>query len=162
MPSRDPNDLHPALKECWVELQKLAKTELGLEIFLTCTYRTNEEQIILYNQGRTNKKPKVTNAKAGQSAHNVTPPQGAHAFDFAVLNNKGRVTWDVPKYIAVAAIARRLGADAGAFWTSFRDAPHIQMPDWSIGKTYPTSFRFVPTKPQPIAVLSPKKVEAKE
>ncbi len=162
MPSRNPNDLHPALKECWVELVKLAKTELGLEIFLTCTHRSNQEQDALYSQGRTKSGSIVTYAKAGQSAHNVAPPQGAHAFDFAVRNNKGGITWDVPKYIAVAAIARRLGADAGAFWTGFMDAPHIQMPDWSIGKTYSTSFRFVPTKPQPIDVLSPKKVEAKK
>jgi peptidoglycan LD-endopeptidase CwlK len=163
MPSRDQKDLHPALQECWQELKRLAKQELNLDILLTCTYRTNAEQTVLYNQGRTTKGKIVTNAKAGQSAHNVVPPQGAHAFDFAVRDRRGNITWsDETKYIAVAAIARRLGADAGAFWLNFRDNPHIQMPNWRIGKTYAADFRFVkPTNPQPIDALQPKKAEAK-
>jgi peptidoglycan L-alanyl-D-glutamate endopeptidase CwlK len=132
------------MQELWRDVKRLAKEELGYDIFLTCTYRDNLEQNRLFAQGRTADGPVITNARAGQSPHNVAPPEGSHAFDFAVLNPHGRVTWDVSKYIAVAAIARRLGADCGAFWDDFTDPPHIQMPGWKIGKTYGPSFRFVP------------------
>lgn len=147
MPSRNEADLHPALQEVWREGQRLAKAELNTDIFLTCTHRSNEEQGQLWLIGRdgpNDDRPTVTNARPGQSAHNVAPPEGAHAFDFGVYNSAGRPTWEVSRFIAVAAIFRRLGADCGAFWEDFTDPPHVQMPGWRIGKTYGPNFRFMP------------------
>lgn len=155
MTSRNPNDLHPALRELWDALQPAAKAELGLDIILTCTYRSNAEQDRLYAQGRTTAGQRVTNARAGQSAHNVAPPEGSHAFDFAVSDGRGGIDWSPAPYDAVATIARRMGADCGAFWTGFIDRPHIQMPGWQIGKVYGPHYRFVRGVTPP-AQLAPK------
>lgn len=150
--SRDPDHLHPALRELWEALVPAAKKELGLDIFLTCTYRSHAEQARLYAQGRTSPGPVVTNARPGQSAHNVAPPEGSHALDFAVSDGRGGVTWEAGHYRAVARIAQRLGADCGAFWPGFPDNPHIQMPDWAQGKRYGLEYRFVRGVPTPAAV----------
>lgn len=153
MTSRDPKDLHPALQELWAHLVPAARAELGLGIILTCTHRSNEEQQRLYNQGRSTPGAIVTNARPGQSAHNVAPPEGSHALDFAVQDGKGGITWEGSKYDAVAKIAQRMGADCGAFWPGFVDRPHIQMPGWKIGRTYGPAFRFLTNvhKPQELA-----------
>lgn len=141
--SRDPAHLHPALREVWEALRAAALAELGETIILTHTYRSNAEQAALYAQGRTKPGSIVTNAKPGQSAHNTAPPEGSHAFDFAIVRN-GRADWsDVPAYIRVAEIARRLGAESGAFWTTFKDYPHVQMPGWHIGRVYGPAFRIL-------------------
>lgn len=153
--SRNANDLHPALLELWTHLVPAVKAELGLTIFLICTYRSNEEQQRLYNQGRTTGGAVVTNALPGQSAHNVKPPEGSHALDFAVSDGHGGVTWEARHYDAVAKIAQRMGADCGAFWPKFIDRPHIQMPYWHIGKTYGPAFRFLRNTEKP-AELAPK------
>lgn len=142
--SRDPRHLHPALREFWDVLAVEVKRRLGLTIFLTCTYRSNAAQDALYAKGRTVPGAKVTKARAGQSPHNV-PPQlgGSHALDFAVRKGEKGVTWNRDKYMAVAQIARELGADCGAFWRGFRDPPHIQLPRWRRGKRYPPGYRFM-------------------
>lgn len=169
MLSRDPQHLHPALRELWTALQPAVKAELGLDITLECTYRSNATQAALHAQGRKSLaevnrlraaaglgaiKPsentyRVTNALPGQSAHNVDPPEGAHAFDFVVVKH-GKKTWaDVSEYLAVAKIARHLGGECGAFWTGFVDYPHVQMPGWQIGKAYGPNFRIL-TRPAPV------------
>lgn len=157
--SRNPDDLHPALREVWFKLKALALSELGETITLTCTHRSKEEQARLYAIGRDAQGHKtgatVTNARPGQSAHNVAPPQGAHAFDFAVVNVNGSIDWDVKRYFPIAAIARRLGAESGAFWDAFVDAPHVQMPNWHPGKVYPQDYRFMKGAKQP-PVVQPK------
>lgn len=153
--SRNAADLHPALLELWTHLVPAVQQELGLSIFLTCTYRSNEEQTRLYAQGRTAGGKIVTNARAGQSAHNVRPPEGSHALDFAVSDGRGGVTWEGSKYDAVAKIAQRMGADCGAFWPNFIDRPHIQMPGWHIGKTYGPDYRFLRNLTKP-PELTPK------
>ena len=149
MTSRNPNDLHPALQDVWAVHQAAAKAELGLDLLLTCTHRPLSEQAKLYAQGRTAPGLIVTNAKPGQSAHNVEPPEGAHAYDFAVSDGRGGVTWKTDLYVQAAKIAQRLGADCGAFWTGFQDAPHVQMPDWHPGRVYGPAFRII--KPAPPA-----------
>jgi peptidoglycan LD-endopeptidase CwlK len=141
MPSKNQNDLHPALNEFWDALKTTVKAELGFEIFLTCTHRSDLEQNRLYAQGRSISGNIVTNARGGQSPHNVSPPEGSHALDYAVLIG-GNVSWEFSRYVAVGHIAKRYGADVGALWDDFPDGPHIQMPDWKIGKRYGADFRF--------------------
>ena len=60
----------------------------GIDMIVTCTYRTAAEQMALYAQGRTAPGPIVTNAKAGQSAHNY-----GYAVDVVPLVN-GKCCWD--------------------------------------------------------------------
>ncbi len=93
MASRNLSDLHP-------DLQPLANMFLrkckgyGLNIIVTCTYRSNEEQDVLYAQGRKNPGNIVTNAWGGKSEHNFTinGKPASKAFDIAILSN-GKLNW---------------------------------------------------------------------
>ncbi|MEK7144319.1 MAG: M15 family metallopeptidase [Patescibacteria group bacterium] len=67
----------------------------GIEVLITCTYRSNAEQADTYAQGRTQPGRVVTWAKPGESLHNVIGPDGkpsSKAFDFVVLRN-GKIIW---------------------------------------------------------------------
>lgn len=69
----------------------------GISLILTCTYRSNQEQALLYAQGRTTPGHVVTNAKAGKSKHNITTASGApyaEAFDIVPTRN-GKIIWGV-------------------------------------------------------------------
>ena len=93
---------------------------------VTAGYRSWPEQAKLYAQGRTTKGDRVTDAKAGQSAHNY-----GLGVDVAFFNKSGKPDWVVPnvywqtlqKFIEQAGL--RSGADFG-------DRPHIEVKgfDW--------------------------------
>jgi peptidoglycan L-alanyl-D-glutamate endopeptidase CwlK len=141
MPSRLICDLHP-------DMQELAKrflqecSDQGVSAFLTCTYRSKEEQDKLYAQGRTEKGPLVTNAKGGKSAHNCVLPDGTPAslaFDIAIYNHDRSLDWSVKSqnWQKAHAIGRKIGFSLGADW-KMRDNPHFEFPDW---KNKSASFR---------------------
>lgn len=96
----------------------------GWQFFITDGFRSFEEQTKLYAQGRTTAGKIVTNAKAGQSAHNY-----GLAVDMAFQKN-GVLSYDKSLYDAVYPIARKLGFALGADWTSFPDKPHFEYPNW--------------------------------
>jgi peptidoglycan LD-endopeptidase CwlK len=54
----------------------------GIELLVTCTYRSPQDQEALYAQGRTKPGAIVTNAHAGESSH-----QYRIAFDVVPLRN---------------------------------------------------------------------------
>lgn len=100
MPSRDINDLSAQFRPAaamWLEDCRRA----GLDILVTCTLRSHEEQAELYKIGRTKKgadvtasRPmgrRVTNAKPGQSAH-----QYGLALDFVPMVG-GKPMWNDAK-----------------------------------------------------------------
>ena len=64
--SRSLDELHPVVKPKVEKFIALCK-EQGIDLLVTSTYRDNESQQALYNQGRTTPGKKVTNAKPGQS-----------------------------------------------------------------------------------------------
>jgi hypothetical protein len=123
-------------------------------VFITCTYRSNDEQDNEYAKGRTSagvpcycgkrlnksgscdKHPfglTVTKAKAGESPHNCVDKNGlpaSRAFDFAVKKNEsGILDWDSYDSLWVKAISIGigLGLDSGS---RFGDSPHMQLKDW--------------------------------
>lgn len=96
----------------------------GWVFFITDGFRSFEEQTKLYAQGRTTPGSIVTNARAGQSAHNY-----GLAVDMAFQKN-GVLSYDKSLYDAVYPIARKLGFALGADWTSFPDKPHFEYPNW--------------------------------
>ena len=125
MPSKDPNDLVPYLKEVWeCSSEKWNSTRVG-EVFLTCTHRSNEEQTKLYAQGRTAPGKVVTNAKAGQSKHNKKPSE---AFDVAFRWN-GKTDWSSKNFKAFAKMVKedyplvKWGGD----FKSIVDMPHFEV-----------------------------------
>lgn len=67
------------------------------------------------------------------SRHLVQDDGYGHAFDFYVLDEKGRVTWKIGYYRKViqamfdAAIELGVHIESGGLWKSFVDGPHIQL-----------------------------------
>ena len=88
--------LHPKIRQEVLELYKKANNlELGkgVRLRLSYTFRTHEEQDELFK-----KRPKVTNAKGGQSIHNY-----GLAFDIVLMYDKDgdgkfeEVSWDTKR-----------------------------------------------------------------
>lgn len=149
MASRRIEDLHP-------EMQSRARAciaaweRAGLDVLITCTWRSNEEQNDLYAQGRTKPGRIVTRARGGQSDHNHVDPltrkPAALALDFVPLRN-GKLVWgtsgngidddptddqkdDLELWQRCAAIAKEVG---GLVWygepgSSFKEFPHLRHP----------------------------------
>lgn len=94
--------------------------------FITCSYRSPQEQDALYAQGRTKKGIIVTNAKAGQSKHNSLPSK---AFDMAFKKSDGSVEWGLSYYKEFAGIVKKIdpGITWGGDWKSIKDNPHFEV-----------------------------------
>lgn len=150
MASRDPAEMHPDLQALWIEFKERCAV-LKIDVFLTCTYRSNAEQDADYAQGRTTPGHKITNAQAGQSAHNctmnddgVTP--GARAFDFAIqLGDEGNeLDWDAddPDWLNAIKCGEALGLVSGKNFPT-PDSDHLELTNWQNYKST--------AKPAPIA-----------
>ena len=123
---------HPKLRneltKIYIEANnKLAKSRLRFSYVL----RTFKEQEALFN-----KRPKVTNAKAGQSYHNY-----GLAVDIVLLLDKDNngtfetASWDVFKdwdkdgiadWLEVVKVFEKYGWEWGGKFKSFKDMPHFQ------------------------------------
>lgn len=107
--------------------------EAGIDLLVTCTWRSNEEQARLYAQGRTTPGRRVTNAKPGQSMHNFTLPNGAPAslaVDVVPLR-AGKPVWAAsdPVWQEAGKHGEAAGLEWAGRWTRFREFPHFQHPD---------------------------------
>ena len=119
--SREPIDLHPELQKRRVDLFALYKAKYpdASQPFLTQTYRNPEDQNTDFE-----KKPKVTNARAGQSLHNYYP---SLAFDVAFIKSDGKtLDWNHSLFDNLGALAQSVDLNWGGSWTSFQDRPHFQ------------------------------------
>lgn len=154
--SRNIEDLHKDLQPLCRAMIEKAHSE-GLALLITCTYRSNDEQARLYQLGRTINsgiddtiaRPfgrTVTNAKAGESAHNFTidGKPAAKAFDIVPLRN-GRPVWgtkgdgldsgpsdDATDDLELWQRLGKIGTDLGLNWyglptAPFREFPHFQL-----------------------------------
>lgn len=131
MPSRNIADLHPNLQPICRRFLQDCK-EAGLDILVTCTYRSIAEQDQLYAQGRSQSGLRVTNAKGGQSEHNfmIGDRPAALAFDVVPLRD-GKPIWDSahPVWQQVGKIGMRLGLKwYGHPKAVFREFPHFALP----------------------------------
>jgi len=127
--------MHPKLRDELLSDYTHANNKLlpkGVRLRFAYTYRTNEEQDKLYNQ-----KPKVTNAKGGQSIHNY-----GCAFDVVILFDKnGDGKFETASYakdkhwMAVTNYFKSKGWVCGGDWKSFPDAPHFEK---TFGHTWKT------------------------
>lgn len=97
--------------------------------FLTCTFRSNDEQTRLYAIGRTHIGKIITNAQAGQSPHNFKP---SAAFDIAFVGVNRKLDWNKELFAKFAEIICRVQplVEWGGSWAKFKDAPHFQLRDW--------------------------------
>lgn len=111
--------------------------KVGLDILIYCTFRNDVAQNELYSVGRANgdHRKRLTNARAGESAHNCTLADGtpaAMAFDAAPTYH-GKIDWNPehnPDWAQMVAIGKSVGLISGTDWHSFPEYPHFQHPDF--------------------------------
>jgi peptidoglycan L-alanyl-D-glutamate endopeptidase CwlK len=127
--------LHPKIRKEVLELYTKANNlELGkgVRLRLSYTFRTHEEQDELFK-----KRPKVTNAKGGQSIHNY-----GLAFDIVLMYDKDgdgkfeEVSWDtkrdgdkdgIPDWLEVTKVFTSAGYTNGFITNGKKwDLPHFQ------------------------------------
>ena len=124
--SRSLDDLRPEIRimvDPW--LADCAASDI--DVLVTCTLRTNEDQAVLYAQGRTTPGRIVTNARPGQSAHNY-----GLALDVVPLVH-GKPDWsgNSPVWQEMAALGQAHGLQwLGAPGSPFIEQAHFQHPDW--------------------------------
>lgn len=88
-------------------------------------YRSPEEQNALWAKGRLKPGKKVTNAKAGYSAHNFRI-----AFDIGIFHD-GNYLPESPLYRVLGPVGESLGLRWGGRWEKFQDEPHYYLvPSW--------------------------------
>lgn len=119
--------LHPLIREEVQSLVNRINSDVlkgNVKMVVTQGLRTFAEQDALYAQ-----RPKVTNAKGGQSIHNY-----GLAFDFCLADG-GRTIWDtvkdfdndkVPDWMEVVKIFKAAGYAWGGDFKSIVDKPHLE------------------------------------
>ena len=154
MASRDPILLHPVLREKCLAFLEACK-DAGLDVILTCTGRTADEQSALYAQGRQ-PLSYVNNLRADCGLYPLTAQENKRkvtwtliskhlidshtgwcsAFDFALLLPNKKAHWDLkanvdndsrPDYEEAGLIALEQGLDWGGRWQRNPDFPHCQL-----------------------------------
>lgn len=105
----------------------------GVDLLIYCTLRSNEEQTVLYAQGRTTQGKIVTNARAGESAHNPDKNGKAHAYDCCPMI-AGKPIWDTnhPYWAVIGSCGEEAGLSWSGRWTGkLKEMAHFQDPNWS-------------------------------
>ena len=131
MSSRNLEDMNQATMQRAI-IHKQLCAEKGVELLIYCTLRSNEEQTALYSLGRTKAGDKVTNARAGESAHNPDEFGKAAAYDCCPMI-AGKPMWDSnhPTWRIVGLC----GEEAGLVWSGrwqgkLKEMAHFQDPYW--------------------------------
>lgn len=105
----------------WLKAATARARELGVEVRIIDANRTYAEQDKLFS-----KRPKVTNARGGQSWHNF-----GLAFDFGVFKGTSYLG-NSPHYKTLGALAKDIpNTTWGGTWTKLVDEPHIQLNQFS-------------------------------
>jgi|SRR3990167_70934 len=130
MASRKLSDLDPRMVPL-VENFVADCAKVGVDLLVTCTYRSNREQAEAYAKGRTMPGAIVTNAKPGQSKHNAVNTllrPASQAVDVVPMR-AGKCVWDDrdPVWQTVGEIGERVGLEWAGRWTKMRELAHFQL-----------------------------------
>lgn len=114
-------NIRQELEQYYIECNNLLPK--GVRLRFAYVYRSNKEQDALFNQ-----RPKVTNARGGQSIHNY-----GLAMDVVILRDKDNngtfesIDWDTnsPYFKTVVAYFKSKGYSHGGDW-KFKDYPHFE------------------------------------
>jgi peptidoglycan L-alanyl-D-glutamate endopeptidase CwlK len=138
MASRNISDAHPILQTQFsIAKPAFERDHTGVEVFLTCSYRSPQEQTALYNQPFDHKDndgdgkvdegdEKVTQAKAGQSPHNYLP---SFAIDVAFKVNS-KLDWSSKWFSSFSKYMSTTTIEWGGVW-KFKDTPHYEVKNWN-------------------------------
>jgi len=132
MSSRKIDDLDITMQQPALELIHQCRL-IGIDLLVTCTFRSAAEQDILYAQGRTAPGIICTHATGGQSLHNTTKngKPAALAFDVVPIIN-GRAYWThtgkgAKIWQTIGEAGEKLGLEWGGRWKAPKtDRPHFQ------------------------------------
>jgi peptidoglycan L-alanyl-D-glutamate endopeptidase CwlK len=119
MSSRSIEDLTPETQELYNKFAVIMKSK-GINYIVTCTFRSQDEQNSLFEQGRT--KPGQIVTWARKSRHT-----DREAFDIAILKN-GKISWNVDDYLEAGKIGRAVGLVWGGDFKTSKDRPHFEKP----------------------------------
>lgn len=122
--SRLMEDLHQDLQTAYTIAEfRFNQLHPNVNVFRTCTYRNSAMQEIYFK-----KRPKITNARGGQSPHNYYP---SLAFDIAFLENK-QLSYNHKYFKEFAAIilAESKNVTWGGNFKGLIDLPHFQLTNW--------------------------------
>lgn len=128
MPSRLISELQPEFAALMGRVIYAWQAE-HLDVLITCTTRTADEQAELYAMGRTKPGRIVTYKKPGTSKHEL-----GLAVDFVPLVY-GKPVWKFTPndpcdpWLLAAQVATRVSdrIEWGGSWARFRDMPHLQL-----------------------------------
>ena len=124
--------LLPEVQDSFRNLLRIARTvgsDFDVEVKAIGGTRTWEEQDALYAKGRTERGPKVTNAKGGYSNHNYGIAIDLGCFRGGIyLDGDDTVDSQQTCAIIYRSIALQVAPEIewGGDWTSFKDEPHFQ------------------------------------
>lgn len=137
MPSTSLQDADKQLRDAFIALRtEYQEQNPARTLVVTCTYRSPEEQLAAYSQGRALRDgvwvvediTKVVTQLSGlpghASNHNVKP---SRAIDVAVCIG-GKTTWDDREYFPLGPLAVKHGLVWGGSWPHFKDNPHLELP----------------------------------
>lgn len=125
---RTEKNLASLLPQAEVVARKFIKSLklIGIDARIISGTRSYSEQDALYNKGRTQPGPKVTNARGGDSNHNF-----GIAFDLGIFE-QGKYLEESSLYKEAGAIGEKLGLSWGGRWDNFTDEPHYELkPLWA-------------------------------
>lgn len=118
--SRSLDDLLPKVK-AMAEAFIAACKKVGIDILVTCTYRSPETQAELYAQGRTKPGAIVTNARPGESYHNYRL-----AFDVVPIVS-GKCDWNSKRWPEIGRIGEDCGLEWAGRWSGkLKETAHFQ------------------------------------
>lgn len=119
--------------------------DCDFDLYVSEGYRSDDRQNALYAQGRTNPGAVVTNAQAGQSAHNfglavdIYPADEDGSFNpqatSAVFNSRVQTLSDSMKSIG--------GVTWGGDFTSLQDRPHYEITDWQNNENWQVTTALI-------------------
>lgn len=124
------DSLEPEFRVKVERLLSAAEAVTGRKWIITAGRRTMAEQRAIYAQGRTAPGKVVSNAPAGSSAHNY-----GLAADLAPLKADGKtIDWNADRVLweNMADAAVEIGLEAGYYFRSIMDMPHVEDPSWKV------------------------------
>lgn len=122
--------VHPKLAQAVTTVINTLAAE-GLKVEVVQGLRTFAEQDALFEQGRSKKGKKVTNAKGGQSNHNY-----GLAVDLCPFVG-GQPQWEDEKgFDRIGAAGKQQGLKWGGDWPKFPDRPHLELPGLTIDQCF--------------------------